>query len=107
MQNFTYNALDSSLSQIRLVCLLPLGDTPEHVSGTVQLQCSIQTVCFRDKLRYAALSYTWGDPSRTSRLIISEDSKETNGNSVSELPITKSVENALLHLRHSTSKITL
>lgn len=103
MQSFTYKSLDHGDSQIRLVCLLPLRIPSNAVSDQAQLRCSIKTISLRDNPEYTALSYTWGDSSRTSLLIINDSADSSEA----ALHITKSVETALLHLRHSTSTITL
>jgi Heterokaryon incompatibility protein (HET) len=104
LQSFEYNPLDPDpgLSQIRLVYLLP-PRTTEQISDRLQLRCSIETVSLKTNPKYTALSYTWGDPSRTSPLMINEGIKDPINSGETALYITKSVETALLHLRHSTS----
>jgi hypothetical protein len=96
MENFKYNPIVSSLSQIRLVYLLPRW-TPGDVEDGEQIRCEMKTVSLDDCPEYTALSYTWGDPSPTSLLII--------GNHI--IRTTKSVETALLHLRDERETITL
>lgn len=100
MQNFTYNTLDSSKIQIRLVCI-------DRDSDKLQLRCSIKIVSLHDNPEYTALSYTWGDPSPASLLTVKEDINDSVNNSEVVLHITKSVEIALQHLRDSTSIVAL
>jgi hypothetical protein len=57
----------------------------------------METVSLRQSPEFKALSYTWGNPTRTSLLII--DDKIGH--------ITQSIETALLHLRDENNTITL
>jgi hypothetical protein len=101
MEDFKYNSLVHSLSvpsfsQIRLLLLLPRC-TLGYVEDRQQIRCKMKTVSLVYYPEYTALSYTWGDPRRTSLLII--DDKISH--------ITKSVESALLHLQHETDIVIL
>jgi hypothetical protein len=95
MESFKYSPLIYPHSEIRLVHLLPRqapqGSQPQGI------RCEIETVSLADCPEYTALSYAWGDPSRTSLLII--DDKISH--------ITESVEAALLHLQHEADTIIL
>jgi hypothetical protein len=96
MEKFKYHRAIFSLSQIRLVYLLP-RQSPRNVGGVEQIRCQMKTVSLNERPEYTALSYTWGDPNPTSVLIM--DNRM--------IQITKSIETALLHLRHEKDTITL
>jgi hypothetical protein len=107
MKEFTYSPLDVSDAQIRLVHLLPLVTKSEHDSRQLELRCRIQTVSLDNDPEYTALSYTWGPPDRTSLLIIDDEGISDPTNGETAIRITKSLETALLHLRHPADTITL
>jgi hypothetical protein len=96
MQNCHYGPLTYPLRQIRLVRLLPQWTAPGYV-GDKLLRCELSPYLLEDCPEYTALSYTWGDLSRTSSIIV-------NG-TVNH--VTKSVEIALRHLQHQTDAINL
>jgi hypothetical protein len=93
MESFKYSPLDHSFSEIRLVHLLPRWTR----EGSHGIRCEMKTVSLAACPEYIALSYTWGDSTRTSLLIID--------NTISH--ITTSVQTALLHLQHETNTIIL
>ncbi|PMD19512.1 HET-domain-containing protein [Hyaloscypha hepaticicola] len=96
MEKFKYHPVISSLSQIRLVYLLPQR-SPGDVEDEEQIRCGMKIVSLDECPEYTALSYTWGDPSPTSVLIVDNHI----------IQITKSVEAALLYLRHEKDTMTL
>jgi Heterokaryon incompatibility protein (HET) len=58
-----YRPLDKATREIRLLTILP-GD------NNSTLACSLKYVSLNDHPRYAALSYTWGDPSITQEILV-------------------------------------
>ena len=64
---------------------------------SAEIECSLKHVSFKNTIPYEALSWVWGDPQ--PRASISLD----NGS----LPITRSLEQALRHLRSATGTRTL
>jgi hypothetical protein len=94
MENFKYDTLNPALSQIRLLHLSPRR-SPENVDE--RIRCRMETVSLRHSPEFRALSYTWGNPTRTSLLIINDKIGH----------ITQSIETALLHLRDENNTITL
>lgn len=79
---FPYKRLDTARREIRLVCIAPAShDTP--------IVCNLIQTSLNDDCHYLALSYVWGDPSRT--LPIQVDGQTFN--------VTENLEAALRHLR--------
>lgn len=81
--NFNYEPLPDDGFQIRLVTILP-GLELEA------LRCTVRNFVLTEDLQYEALSYTWGDPTVTSPVLL-------NG---SEFEITTNLEAALQSLRY-------
>jgi hypothetical protein len=110
-QPYKYRPLDKSKSEIRLIFVVNhellqfLADTinkdPEvssdlervrYLEGEYPAHCLIQHVSLDSKPEYAALSYTWGDTSKTRRLVVEEDGEEF------ELQITENLDSALRNM---------
>ncbi|EKJ71656.1 hypothetical protein FPSE_08102 [Fusarium pseudograminearum CS3096] len=94
------------VKRIRLIHLQPGGiDSPSTTSSIQEnlgvhrlpVACTISHVSLHQPPPYSALSYTWGDTSQKSRILI-------DGTSFN---ITKSLENALIHLRRKDLPLTL
>jgi hypothetical protein len=75
MPSFIYHPLDPTRLEIRLIYLLPHGQTAG--SGTAagsrhsdMLSCTMQCVSLDDKPEYMALSYVWGDPQATRPILV-------------------------------------
>ncbi|KAH7213726.1 heterokaryon incompatibility protein-domain-containing protein [Fusarium oxysporum] len=69
-----YRQLEPSLSQIRLLHLLPLR-TKDHQSSApwyqcVSLECTFETVHLASAPPYEALSYTWGEEAASVRILL-------------------------------------
>ncbi|KAF0645946.1 hypothetical protein FPSE5266_08102 [Fusarium pseudograminearum] len=103
---FVYRALTPEVKRIRLIHLQPGGiDSPSTTSSIQEnlgvhrlpVACTISHVSLHQPPPYSALSYTWGDTSQKSRILI-------DGTSFN---ITKSLENALIHLRRKDLPLTL
>jgi hypothetical protein len=61
---FHYSPLDPNVDGIRLVILEP---SPEHFST---IKCRLRHVTFRERPKYEALSYTWGDQATQGEISI-------------------------------------
>lgn len=104
MQHFEYRPLGTL--QVRLVCLSP-GISQEQGIENAPLKCSIKTFSLSEIPPYTALSYTWGCPDRIFHLLVSESANDSSESIETILSITKSVEEALLHLRHPSLTLNL
>ena len=98
---FSYAALDSHQSQIRLLTLHPSASQLEHsVSDESHFArpicCSVLTVSLDEPPPYKALSYCWGDDDRSRHSVNIEGAA---------LRITESLDSALRHLRHPTEPV--
>ncbi|KAM3068337.1 hypothetical protein ACMFMF_009153 [Clarireedia jacksonii] len=84
-QSFQYSPLDPSVDGIRLLILEPgaKGEIPT---------CTLRHVTFRQRPKYEALSYTWGDETQRQNILL-------EGHSVS---VTKNLYNALCGLRRTS-----
>jgi hypothetical protein len=110
-QPYKYRPLDRSKNEIRLIFVFNhellqfLADTinkdPEvssdlervrYLEDEYPVHCLIQHVPLSSKPAYAALSYTWGDMSKTRRLVVEEDGEEF------ELQITENLDSALRNM---------
>lgn len=94
-----YQTLDTSKQQIRLL-LLHSG------SGQEPLRCTMKTISFDDSDHedYEALSYCWGADTRDTYVRVRYIPSSTTDNKdrssgFRDLPINKSLHEALLHLR--------
>ncbi|KAM0377507.1 hypothetical protein ACHAPY_006670 [Fusarium culmorum] len=70
-----YTKLVPSLSQIRLLHLLPLQTNNHHQSSApwhqcVNLECTFETVHLASAPPYEALSYTWGEEAASVRILL-------------------------------------
>jgi hypothetical protein len=81
---YAYPPLDHTVDGIRLVVIEP--SRGEHNSS---IKCRIRHVAFKEKPRYEALSYTWGDEPAQGKVLI-------DGGAISVGP---NLMKALLHLR--------
>lgn len=92
---YTYKRLEQSVCQIRLLHLLPSNEArpkPEqdaHVNNSSKICCTFSVANLDDRPQYEALSYVWGDLSRTASITV-------DGHS---FPVTYNLESALSHLR--------
>lgn len=64
--DFSYNYLDESRREIRLITLLPSEDDEG------QIACWLETASLDDEPEYAALSYVWGDPDDTTEILVND-----------------------------------
>src|SRR5438034_9709960 len=87
---YQYTNLLTEKDEIRLLILHP-GSFDDPVQGDVR------TVALSDPLQFTALSYTWGDPTKTTPIFLEGHTVE----------VTVNLKDALLHLRHSTEDRTL
>jgi hypothetical protein len=94
MASLQYSALDSSQKQIRL---LQLESRNTSMTKTLGISCTLNQISRLINPVYMALSYTWGDQSRT-RPILVDDTKA---------PITENLEAALHHLQQEYEALTL
>uniref|UniRef100_A0A4E9DDL1 Heterokaryon incompatibility domain-containing protein n=1 Tax=Gibberella zeae TaxID=5518 RepID=A0A4E9DDL1_GIBZA len=95
-----YTQLEPSLSQIRLLHLLPLQTNNHHQSSApwhqcVNLECTFETVHLASAPPYEALSYTWGDEPASVRILL-------NGK---ELLVRPNLAYALAALRTSEPRV--
>ena len=65
MEEFKYNSLDIASKEIRLLDLSFDGNDEE-------IRCHLITVPLERVTPYEALSYTWGDPERTSAITLED-----------------------------------
>lgn len=94
-----YQTLDTSKQQIRLLLL-------HSRSGQEALCCTMQTTSFdgSDQEDYEALSYCWGADTRDTSIKVryipsSTTDSEFRSSEFHDLPINKSLHEALMHLR--------
>ena len=66
ISKYTYNQLDSSRNQIRLLQVLPHANS----SADQEVHCSLFAVSLDDEPNYEALSYVWGDPSNPAEILL-------------------------------------
>lgn len=85
-----YPALRSPASNIRLLYIHPAND----VWG---IEATLETHSFLERPQYAALSYTWGDPTKVKPITV-------NGK---KMNVTENLWNALFHIRDSRRRQTL
>ncbi|KAF5667263.1 Heterokaryon incompatibility protein [Fusarium heterosporum] len=78
--DFYQTPLDSSKPEIRLLELLEDGPT---------IKCKLHTVTFNKELRFAALSYVWGDAADTTNISIHGV----------QVPVSRTLADALKHVR--------
>lgn len=101
MQPFSYHftQLDRYGAEIRLLELFPSPDP------SADLVCRVfVTTLDRPSNPFQAISYVWGDDTKTSHIYASDGS--CNGQTA-KLPITRSLLDALRHLRHNNDIVTL
>jgi Heterokaryon incompatibility protein (HET) len=68
---FIYSLLDRAKREIRLVRLLPRKQDGVKRSNAI-IQCSIEHLSLDDLPIYTALSYVWGDATRTKPILVGE-----------------------------------
>lgn len=78
---FCYNHLDHSLSQIRLLTLLPCAEE----IGTLRARLDAVSLALQAPA-YEALSYTWGDQTKTYPLLIDDKELRVSQNLFDALP---------------------
>ncbi|KAI0157904.1 heterokaryon incompatibility protein-domain-containing protein [Hypoxylon sp. FL1284] len=82
-----YQPLDTSRREIRLVRILPSNDT---------IRCTLQVESLSSDLKYAALSYAWGDPKVTRDIIVNDE----------KFPATENLYEALLQFLSNTALLS-
>ncbi|KAI6085595.1 heterokaryon incompatibility protein-domain-containing protein [Hypoxylon rubiginosum] len=82
-----YQPLDTSRPEIRLINILPSNET---------IRCTLQTESLSPDLKYAALSYVWGNPEDTEQIIVNDE----------EFSATKSLYEALRQFCSNTALLT-
>jgi Heterokaryon incompatibility protein (HET) len=117
MSDFKHKTLESPTKQIRLVQLLPrhcedkgsfkgaeasrlahgFAVPKEHDVDMTLIRCSINQVSLDDKPKYTAMSYTWGAPERSHRIMIND----------ADFQVTESLEIMLQHIQSSRQTLTL
>ncbi|KAH6716433.1 heterokaryon incompatibility protein-domain-containing protein, partial [Leptodontidium sp. MPI-SDFR-AT-0119] len=106
MNAFTYNLLEVTKPQIRLVHLLPLNTIGGQQSGQrQQLSCTIQSVFLDKNPIYIALSYNCGQQVPNSKIFVKGDNDDPS--SETAISITPSLETALLKIRDNSKIITI
>ncbi|KAF7539834.1 hypothetical protein G7054_g1864 [Neopestalotiopsis clavispora] len=82
---FSYEGLGiaKDQKQIRLLRLLP------SLSNADQISCTLEVVSWAPELRYAAISYVWGDPNITQAIFVNGERFE----------VTENLHSALWHIR--------
>ncbi|RDW82327.1 hypothetical protein BP6252_03439 [Coleophoma cylindrospora] len=66
-KSFRYQPLDISKRQIRIVTLQP---KVPYLNTRCDISCKLRTVSLGDKPKYEALSYVWGDPTKTRTILL-------------------------------------
>lgn len=119
MSYFEHNTLESPAEQIRLIQLLPRhcnykdsfkgAEASQFAHGSAfpkgheieptLIRCTINHVSLKDKVKpkYTALSYTWGAPEQSHRIMIND----------AYFKVTESLEIMLQHIQSSTETLTL
>ncbi|KIN02564.1 hypothetical protein OIDMADRAFT_160053 [Oidiodendron maius Zn] len=110
MSQFEYRTLTPHQKRVRLVHVLPENQSsslsasanwnqcdPHPFDPKTLVSCTISHVSLDDKPTYTALSYSWGDPSLTSPIIVDG----------SLIRVTRNLESALRHLRLPDQTILL
>ena len=110
MSRFEYRTLTPHQKRVRLVHVLPENQSssltasanwnqcdPHPFDPKTLVSCTISHVSLDDKPTYKALSYSWGDPSLTSPIIVDG----------SIIRVTRNLELALRHLRLPDQTISL
>jgi hypothetical protein len=69
LPDFVYQPLDVESQEIRL---LKASDLQSMVNGTNPIVLELHTVSLRAKPKFLALSYTWGDPHLSDRIICND-----------------------------------
>lgn len=87
---YRYKSLKSPTSLIRLLCLKPSANYSAALKGTLIYEDVDDLIG-----NYAALSYVWGDPTRTGEILLDDQ----------QFGITKSLENALRDMRDPTREL--
>ncbi len=77
-----YESLDADSYEIRMLSILP--GAPSSI-----VRCTMQKTNLITPIKYAALSYCWGDETITTGILVDDV----------EIPVTVNLENALQHLR--------
>ncbi|KAK4499156.1 hypothetical protein PRZ48_009668 [Zasmidium cellare] len=88
--NTLYQGLKLGPDDIRVLTLLP-------GAGGCSIVCELVKISLSEQPRYDALSYVWGDPTKTKPITV-------NG---LQIQVTANLESALRHLRHETEPLTI
>lgn len=83
----SYDGLELSDGQIRLLYVLPSLDSDRDI------KCKLEVVTWSPELRYAALSYVWGDPDTTQTIFVNGQHFEA----------TKNLRVVLWHIRKNNT----
>lgn len=102
MERYAYKSLLPGPNSIRLLQLLP-GDDKAEIRCRISDHYLIQEPLSED---YEALSYVWGDPNVTRRILLEagdQDLRDGLDQELLYLEVTVNLHTALLHLRRSDS----
>ncbi|KAI1132606.1 heterokaryon incompatibility protein-domain-containing protein [Nemania abortiva] len=83
LRSVIYSPLDYTRSEVRFIEIMPSTTNDQWVS------CRLKTMELAEDVRYAALSYVWGDANTTDDIVV-------NG---INLPVTANLASALEHIR--------
>lgn len=92
-----YTPLDPAKKELRLLEVWSRSDCRQQGDATTLVHCSISTASLLDHPSYEALSYTWGDASLTTPIVI-------NGHLIQ---VTVNLESALRHLQCDADSFSL
>ncbi|KAK5652305.1 hypothetical protein OQA88_10653 [Cercophora sp. LCS_1] len=88
-----YSPLDPARSPIRLLEII----SADSDAGPVR--CLLRIVSLDDKPTYCALSYVWGDPAKTAKILIAAESAAGILSEEKAIDVTTNLEAALRHVR--------
>ncbi|KAN0110935.1 Heterokaryon incompatibility protein (HET) domain containing protein [Hyaloscypha variabilis] len=98
MSRYEYKPLDPSQREFRLLHILPENDaTSEDESSTDPVRCTVSHASLDSAPPYDALSYTWGDPSTQTTIVVDG----------ADFLATPNFEAGLRHLRKKDEIVTL
>ncbi|KAM5349772.1 hypothetical protein ACJ41O_006277 [Fusarium nematophilum] len=87
LPRYIYDPLDQEAKEIRLLTILP-SHNPED-----PIRCTLARMPLSTAQAYKALSYVWGDPSKTAFMVLQG----------AEVQITASLSTVLRYIRHPTN----
>ena len=94
---FRYFKVEKSKKEIRLIRLKPLRQSTTSDRTVAEIECSFERASLDEGPVYTALSYTWGDPNVTKKILLDQEPFE----------VTVNLHAALQHLQHETEELTL